>query len=62
MAGDRQTLHEGGDGMKGLLDNEFDARLLRQAFGCFPSGVTALAPLVPLPQQLPQPRADGLNP
>jgi hypothetical protein len=33
--------------MKGLLDNEFDARLLRQAFGCFPSGVTAFAPLVP---------------
>jgi hypothetical protein len=47
MAGDRQPLHEGGDGMKGLLDNEFDAGLLRQAFDCFPSGVMAFAPLVP---------------
>jgi flavin reductase (DIM6/NTAB) family NADH-FMN oxidoreductase RutF len=28
--------------MKGLLlDDKFDAQLLRQAFGCFPSGVTA---------------------
>jgi flavin reductase (DIM6/NTAB) family NADH-FMN oxidoreductase RutF len=41
MAGDRQPLHEGSDGVKGLLDTNFDAQLLRQAFGCFPRGVTA---------------------
>ena len=46
MAHGRTSVRPGGFVMIGAVDDQFDQAMLRQAFGCFPSGVTAFCGLL----------------